>query len=104
MNGQIFYLTNQEAIARKIAALLRKHIFEEMRVDTLEFSDHYNKFSGQKEHERFRDFVSLFKASMIRVDDFAIVVLDGGGRWLYAGGGPIVRSVTLMCWRCFTPP
>jgi len=57
-----------------------------MMVENLEISDDYNKYSNDYEHERCRSFLRLFKASMIRVDDFAISVADGSGRWYYLGG------------------
>ncbi|MBV8818768.1 MAG: hypothetical protein JO022_10465, partial [Acidobacteriaceae bacterium] len=86
MTAQIFCLRSQKAIARKVESLLRKHVYADIEVDLKEISDDYNTWSDYKEHEHCRLFLKLFKASMLRVDDFAIVVSDGRGRWYYMGG------------------
>ena len=90
MNAQIFYLKSQVTTDRKIATLLRKHVFQGMTVDELEISDNYKAKSNEKEDERFRRFLRLFKASMHwvddRVHDFDIVITDDSGKWGYAGG------------------
>jgi hypothetical protein len=86
MNAHIFCLRSQKKIAEEIEALLKQHIFEEMRVLRHEISDDYCRNPGEHDHEHCRLFLKLFKASMIRVDDFAILVADGRGRWYYMGG------------------
>jgi hypothetical protein len=86
MITQIFCLRSQKAVARKVESLLRKLIYPELEVELKEISDDYNTYSDYKEHENCGLFLRLFKASMIRVDDFAIVVSDGRGRWYYMGG------------------
>src|SRR5579864_3283393 len=86
MNAQIFCLRSQKKIAEEIETLLKQHIFDEMRVFRLEISDDYCRSPGEHDHEYCRLFLKLFKASMIKVDDFAILVADGRGRWYYMGG------------------
>jgi hypothetical protein len=86
MNAQIFCLKSQKKIAEEIETLLKRHIFEEIRVIRFEISDDYCRNAGRPDHEYCRLFLKLFKASMIKVDDFAILVADGRGRWYYMGG------------------
>ena len=86
MNAQIFCLKSQRKATDRIEALLRRHVFPEIGVDRLEISDDYNTHSDENEHKYCRRFLRLFKASIVKVDDFAIVVADGKGRWYYMGG------------------
>jgi hypothetical protein len=86
MHAKIFHLKSQKTSTGKLERLLRRHVYEDITVEKLEISDDYSIHSDAKEHERCRDFLRLFKASMIRVDDFTIVVADGKGRWYYMGG------------------
>ena len=86
MHATIFYLRRQKDDVARIEALLKEHVFQGIDVEKLEISDDYNKYSYAYEHERCRRFLSLFKASMIRVNDFDIAVGDGWGRWYYMGG------------------
>jgi hypothetical protein len=86
MKAQIFCLRSQKPAVGKIDSLLRRYIFESIEIERLEIGDDYGKHSSHKEHDHCRSFLSLFKASMIRVDDFAIAVGDVSGRWYYMGG------------------
>jgi len=86
MNAQIFCLRSQKKMAEDIEGLLRRHIFDEIRILRLEISDDYCRSPGERDHEYCRLFLKFFKASMIKVDDFAILVADGRGRWYYMGG------------------
>jgi hypothetical protein len=86
MNAQLFCLKSQQSAAVKIEALLRRYIFDSIEIERLEIGDDYGQHSSYKEHDHCRSFLSLFKASMIRVDDFSIAVADVSGRWYYMGG------------------
>jgi hypothetical protein len=82
MNAQIFCLKSQKKIAEEIETLLKRHIFDEIRVSRLELSEN----PAEQDRQYCQSFLKLFKASMIKVDDFAILVADGKGRWYYMGG------------------
>jgi len=86
VKGEIFCLESQKSVAEELEVLLKRHVFQEISIDRLEVSDNYSRRPGSRDHEYFRSFLKLFKASMIRVDDFAIVVTDGKGSWYYMGG------------------
>ncbi len=86
MKAQIFSLRSQKNGVTMIEALLRKHFFENIEIERFEIGDDYGRHSSNNEHDYCRKFLSLFKASMIRVDDFAIAVADVSGRWYYMGG------------------
>jgi hypothetical protein len=86
MKAHIFSLRSQQKIAGEIETLLKEHIFDEISVLRFEISDDYCRNPGAHDHEHCRLFLKFFKASMIRVDDFAILVTDGRGRWYYMGG------------------
>jgi hypothetical protein len=86
VDAQIFCLESQKRIAQDIEILLKRHVFDRMDVERLEISDDYSRSPGENDQTHCRRFLKLFKASMVRVDDFAIVVADGRGRWYYMGG------------------
>jgi hypothetical protein len=86
MNAQIFCLESQRPIAEEIKRLLERYVFDQISVDYLSISDDYSRSPSARDHENCRSFLRLFKASMISVDDFVIVVTDGKGRWYYMGG------------------
>jgi hypothetical protein len=85
MNAQIFALRSQKELASTIESLIRTYVWQGISMERLEISDDYNEHSGQTEHDRCKLFLRLFKASMVRIDDFAVVVADGRGRWYYMG-------------------
>ena len=86
MDARIFCLKSQKTTADRVEARLRAHIFPEIRVERIEIDDQYGRQSDGEQHGRCKLFLGLFKASMIKVDDFAIVVSDGRGGWYYLGG------------------
>lgn len=86
MNAKIFCLTSQKSMADEVERLLRDHIFKDIGCLRLEIGDGYSRNPEAREQEYCRLFLRLLKASMMRVDDFAVVVTDGRGRWHYMGG------------------
>jgi hypothetical protein len=83
--AHIYSLESQAQIAEDLGRLLKCHVYDQISVQQHFISNQYSRSPRPTDHENCRAFLKLFKASMISVDDFAIVVTDGQGRWYYMG-------------------
>jgi hypothetical protein len=87
MKAQIFFLKSQDDYRKEIEPLLRRYVFEDIGVERLMIGDDYCQASPAWEHKNCLLYVELLKASMIKVDNFDVVVGDDRGNWCYMGGG-----------------
>ena len=85
MIAKIFSLESQKDSCDEIESLLRRYVFEGIQVQRLSISDDYKEESESLEGIHCHWYLNLLKASMIKVDDFTIVVEDGQGNWWYWG-------------------
>jgi hypothetical protein len=87
MKAQIFFLKSQEDYCKEIEPLLRRYVFEDIHIERLVIGDDYCQASPIWEHSRCHLYLRLLNRSMVKVDDFNVVIGDERGNWCYMGGG-----------------
>jgi hypothetical protein len=85
MKAEIFYLKRDEALRKRLENTLRQQIYADLEVRRYPVPESYGVASPAEAHGILRLYLQRLRASMIRVEDFRIVIGDPPGRWCYMG-------------------